>query len=297
MGLALIAGQGALPAAVVAALPSRPLVSALSGQRPDGLTPDIVFQIETLGSFLEDLSRRGIRQVCLCGKVDRPTIDLARIDAATLPLVPRMHEALQLGDDGALRVVIALLEDAGFEVLGAHEAAPGLVMDAGVPTVAQPSDDTPLDVAAALNALADMGAADLGQACIARDGSVVLREDDSGTDALLVRAARQQPQPEDEAQDPFNWTMDMASDLLGAAADWLTGTDAQRRGILFKAPKPDQDRRADLPTIGPDTVRGAAKAGLAGIVIEAKGVIVLNQRHVVDMLDRAGMFLWVRAAD
>ena len=40
-------------------------------------------------------------------------------------------------------------------------------------------------------------------------------------------------------------------------------------GVLVKAPKPEQERRVDMPTIGPRTVNEAARAGLAGIAIVA----------------------------
>ena len=39
--------------------------------------------------------------------------------------------------------------------------------------------------------------------------------------------------------------------------------------MLVKIAKPGQERRADLPTIGPRTVAAAAAAGLAGIAVEA----------------------------
>jgi DUF1009 family protein len=65
-------------------------------------------------------------------------------------------------------------------------------------------------------------------------------------------------------------------------------------GILFKAPKPTQDQRADLPLIGLRTVMMAAEAGLDGIVIEAGGVMVLDLPTVRKVLDAQGMFLWVR---
>jgi UDP-2,3-diacylglucosamine hydrolase len=68
-----------------------------------------------------------------------------------------------------------------------------------------------------------------------------------------------------------------------------------RQGILFKAPKPGQDRRADLPTIGPRTAQGTVAAGLDGIVIEAGGVIVIDRPKVVESSTDAGLFLWVRA--
>jgi len=67
--------------------------------------------------------------------------------------------------------------------------------------------------------------------------------------------------------------------------------------VLVKGPKPGQDRRIDMPAIGPATVRGAAAAGLAGIVIEAGGVMVLDRATVIDLADRLGLFVWVRAPE
>ena len=62
-------------------------------------------------------------------------------------------------------------------------------------------------------------------------------------------------------------------------------------GVLVKLRKPGQDRRIDLPTIGTDTVREAAKAGLRGIAIEAGGALVLGKDAVAAEADRLGLFV------
>ncbi|MDH5452694.1 MAG: LpxI family protein, partial [Paracoccaceae bacterium] len=67
------------------------------------------------------------------------------------------------------------------------------------------------------------------------------------------------------------------------------------RGVFYKAPKPGQDRRIDLPTLGPATVQAAATAGLAGIAWEAGGVILLDRDAMVSAAEDAGIFLWSRA--
>jgi hypothetical protein len=291
--LALIAGRGALPAAVAGAQQSPPLTCALEGHAPDGLKVDLSFRIETLGTLLQDLHRRGVTEVCLCGSIRRPEIDLARIDDLTMPLVPVLRDALREGDDGALRAVIALFEDEGLTVLAAHQVAPDLLMAAGTPTEAVLPETAHVDAQAGEEALSIMGRADLGQACVVIAGRVVATETEAGTDAML---AGLRDLPLQDSSDPFSWAMETAGDMLGDAADWLSGTDAQRHGILFKAPKPGQDRRADLPTIGPGTVAAVARAGLAGIVIEAGGVIVLDQDRVLADLDQSGLFLWSREA-
>jgi DUF1009 family protein len=47
----------------------------------------------------------------------------------------------------------------------------------------------------------------------------------------------------------------------------------------------------DLPTIGPDTVRNAAAAGLAGIAVAADRVLVAERAAAIETADRLGLFL------
>ncbi|MCM2562466.1 UDP-2,3-diacylglucosamine diphosphatase LpxI [Lutimaribacter sp. EGI FJ00015] len=288
-----------MPAAVAAAQKVPPLVCALQAQPPDTLKPDLTFRLETLGSLLGQLRARGVTDVCLCGAIDRPDLDPAALDAETARLVPVLQQALGQGDDGALRAVMGLFEQSGFAIRAAHELAPGLLPTAGVLTKRQPQQGHRADVATALEVLADQGRADLGQACVVRRGQVLVREGEEGTDAMLATLAQQGGDGSWDG-DPITWSFDLAGDLIGQAADWLSNTaerspDAPGAGaILFKAPKPGQDWRADLPTIGPVTAIRAAEAGLDGIVIAAGGVIVLDRAQVVAICDAKGLFLWVR---
>lgn len=296
--LALIAGTGDLPVAIHAALPEKPLVCALDGFVPK-LAPDITFRIEHLGSFLADLKARGVSQICLAGAVKRPEIDPTQIDAATMPLVPKVQAAIAKGDDGALRIILSILEDAGFEIVAAHNVVSDLLPSAGVYTDAQPAEWHRADAQVAERCISEMGAADVGQACIARVGRIEAQETQDGTDAML-RAFCAPYAKTDTPADPISWAIDTAGDAIGGVADWLSGADGPGPvtaddGILFKAPKPNQDTRADLPVIGPGTAKLAAEAGLAGIVIEAEGVMVLDQGQIVDILNMNKMFLWVRS--
>lgn len=292
--LALIAGRGQLPDHVVARHGSPVLVAALEGFAPDQLSPDITFRVERLGSFIADLKARGVTGICMAGAIGRPALDPSLIDAATMPLVPRMMQALAQGDDGALRVVIALFEEAGFTIRAAHEICPDLLPDAGVPTQAQPGPQHQAAARLGAATVADMGRMDQGQACVIRRGDVLARERADGTDAMLAQLGS--VQTTGSAPDPLSWSFDTITDAATSALDWLGGraTPDHSGAILFKAPKPAQDRRVDLPTIGPGTAMHAADAGLDGIVIEAGGVIVLDLDAVLRILDARGMFLWVR---
>ncbi|MFY1707843.1 LpxI family protein [Tritonibacter scottomollicae] len=259
--IALIAGRGALPAELIARLPERPLVCAMAGSEPDAVEAEITFRLEQLGSFLEQLKAENVTEICLAGAVTRPQIDPSAIDAATLPLVPVLQAAIAAGDDGALRAVIAILEESGFAVKGAHEIAPDLLMDEGIPTQVKPGEIDKADAERASVIAFGLSAADIGQACAVRAGQAIAIETLFGTDWMLASLA--------------------------------TRPDGQG-GLFYKAPKAGQDRRADLPTIGPATVEGAAMAGLNGIVLEAEGVIVLDREEVIAACDRRGMFLWLR---
>ena len=287
--LALIAGTGALPVALVQRLATRPLICAMDGFRP-AVTPDITFRIEHLGSLLADLSARGVAEVCMAGAVRRPTIDSAQIDAATMPLVPRIADAIAQGDDGALRTIISIFEEAGLQVRAAHDIAPDLLPETGVYGPAVVTIDHQKDAVTAEQVLAEMGHADSGQACLVRKGRVLAREDANGTDAMIARFSA--------ADDPLWGAVDGLGALLGDAAEWLSGSDGDpvdaRGAILFKGPKPNQDRRADLPVIGPQTIAAAKSAGLAGIVVESGGVMVLDMDAVTRAVQDAGLFLWVR---
>lgn len=296
--LALVAGQGTLPGLILQRHPSA-VVCELEGF-PSGLSDaPMRFRVERLGTFLSDLKAAGVTEICLAGAVGRPKLDPAAIDAATIPLVPRMMAALAQGDDAALRIVLAFFEEAGFAVRAAHDLVPDLLPSAGVLTKAAPGASAERDIARAVTAHAALGAADVGQALVVAGGQVIAVEAQPGTDWMLTSLLARDVIPAE--------TGGLFDDPFGVAADMLGGPARRPRprrdpalpegGILFKAPKPGQDRRIDLPAIGPETVRRAAAAGLEGIVVEADGVMVLDPSASIAAADRAGLFLWVRPAE
>jgi DUF1009 family protein len=266
--IAVIAGRGGLAAIVAAAL-ERPLVAALEGFAPDGLTPDLVFRVERLVPFLDHLVDQGVAQVVFAGAVQRPRLDPAMFDSATAQLVPQLLAAMQGGDDAALRGVIAIFEEAGLEVVGVDQVAPDLVPGPGLLTGSL-SDADQRDAARAAGIVLALGAVDVGQGAVVAQGLCLALEALPGTDAMLDFVA-----------------------LTGAA---LRPDPKGARGLLYKAPKPGQDRRVDLPAIGPQTIARAAAAGLAGIAWEAGGVMLLDRAATVTAAQEAGLFLWSREA-
>ena len=295
--LALIAGQGALPGLVLAARPGA-VVCELEGYPTGLVSAPRTFRVERLGTLIADLKAAGVTEICLAGRVGRPKLDAALVDAATMPLLPRMLAALHVGDDAALRTVLDFFGEAGFTVRPAHEIVPEVLPPEGVPTAARPGPADERDVARAVSAHRAMGAADIGQALVVAEGQVIAVEAQPGTDWMLASLRAR-----DAGRLPTGGLFD---DPLGVAADMFGGPAQAPRprrdpvlppgGLLYKAPKPGQDRRVDLPAVGPATVRGATVIGLRGLVVEAGGVMLLDREAAVRAADAAGLFIWVRPA-
>ena len=71
----------------------------------------------------------------------------------------------------------------------------------------------------------------------------------------------------------------------------LAAQGLEKGGVLVKMKKPDQDRRIDLPAIGAATVENAARAGLAGIAVEAGATLVLGLDALVEKADGLDLFV------
>ncbi|QQA44547.1 LpxI family protein [Pelagovum pacificum] len=265
--LALIAGTGALPGLICERLRiegQKPLVCEMRGFTPDlpEDLPRLPFRLETFGTLLATLKGYGVTRVCMAGAVRRPPVEPDAIDEATQPLVPRLKAALARGDDGTLREFVAIFEEARIEVVGAHEIVPELLPPAGLYAGETLTSGIRADAELGEGVVRTLGEADLGQACAVRNGRVLAQEGPEGTAAMLASLSLS-PEP---------------------------------GGLLFKAPKPGQERRVDLPAIGPYTVTSVAEAGLTGIVLAAGGVMVIGLEEVVRRCNERGILFWIRAA-
>ena len=265
--LALIAGRGGLPLALVQALAQagaeRPYICALDGFAPEGLAVDLNFRLERLVPWLRHLAERGIKRVTFAGAVQRPRLDPSLFDAATAQLVPRILRAMQSGDDATLREVIAVLEEDGLVVEGVETLAPGLLPGAGL-LAGTLGGTSEADAERAEAIVAALGAVDVGQACVVARGLCLAVEALPGTDAMLAQVAA------------------------------LSDTLRPKGGLLYKAAKPGQDRRLDLPALGVDTVKGVAAAGLSGVAFQAGSVICLDLPGMQAEAAARGLFLWAR---
>lgn len=268
--LGLIAGGGSLPVEIAehCQRAGRALfVIRLKGMASEALVPHAGAEIglAELGKCIKSLRRAGCEAVCLAGIVKRPDFSALVPDLRGLAALPGVVAAASGGDDALLRFLVGEFEKEGFIVEGAHEVMQDLRLAAGPLGRHEPDEAQMADALKALEVARSIGALDIGQAAVVCRGLVLAVEAQEGTDAMLVRTAA------------------LPANLRGAAGAFS--------GVLAKAPKPIQETRVDLPTIGVATVEAAARAGLAGIVGEAGRLLVLDREAVVVRADELGLFV------
>jgi DUF1009 family protein len=269
--LALICGAGTVPFAVAEAVRrrGRPVVLfPLRGWADAAAVAAYPHHWVALGQFgrfcrLARLER--CRDVVFVGGLIRPSLAQLRPDWETLRRMPRIIRAFRGGDDHLLSGIGRIFESAGFRMIGAHEAAPDITAPPGALGRLGPTAAAEDDIARGFALLAATSAYDIGQAAVISGRHVLAIEAAEGTDAMLDRVAA---------------LRETGRIRLPAGA-----------GVLVKAPKRRQDRRFDLPSIGPGTVMRAAKAGLAGIAVIAGATIVAEPQELIEAADRAGLFV------
>ena len=269
--LALICGGGSLPLAVadsVGARGRKVLLFPLRGFADPKNYADREHYWVHLGQFgtVSRIARdNGCRDIVCLGSVVRPSLWQLRPDFFTLKVLPQVAQAFRGGDDHLLSSLGRVIEKHGFRMLGAHEVAPEILVPEGPLGRAQPSERDRADITFGLNYLKAAGPFDVGQAVVVADRRVLAVEAAEGTDAMLTRVAQ-----------------------LRASGRIKTPRGS---GVLVKAPKPAQDRRFDLPSIGPHTVDGVVRAGLGGIAVACREAIVAEPEALVAAADRANIFV------
>lgn len=227
--------------------------------------PDVVSGVEhvwtRLGnaySAIKILRDAGVGELVMAGGIQRPTLKDLRPDFQTLKFMTKIG-SVGLGDDGMLTAIISYLENEGFHVVGADDVLGDILATDGVYGSVEPDAEAWADIDRGIGVARALGAQDVGQSVVVQQGFILGVEAVEGTDALIKRCA------------------ELKHGGVG--------------GVLVKVKKPQQERRADLPTIGPTTVSNAAASGLRGIAVEAGGALIVDREAVRKAADEAGIFV------
>jgi hypothetical protein len=268
--LAIICGGGSFPGAVadaVARRGRRPVMFGLKGWADAAVIERYAhywIPIGQAGRFFRLAKAENCREVLFIGTVLRPPITQLRLDWQTIKAMPGLVRAYRGGDDKLISGVAKIAESGGLKVVGVKDVAPEVFVPEGVLGRRQPTERDRADIARALKVIAALGPFDVGQAAIVADNNVLAVEGAEGTDNLLARIAELR--------------------RLGRV------TLPPGVGVLVKAPKPGQDRRFDLPSIGPRTIENVARAGLAGLAVTAGSTMIAEPEKVTAAADREGIF-------
>ena len=269
--LAIICGGGSLPTAVAEAVARRgrrPVMFGIKGWADAAVIARYAHHwiaIGQAGRFFRLARAEDCRDVVFIGTVLRPPITQLRLDWQTIRAMPGLIRAYRGGDDKLISGVARIAERGGLRVVGVKDVAPEVLVPQGVLGRHRPSERDRADIARALEVIAALGPFDVGQAAVVADNNVLGVEAAEGTDNLLNRIAELR--------------------RIGRV------TSAPGIGVLVKAPKPGQDRRLDLPSIGPRTVENVARAGLAGLAVTAGSTMIAEPDAVTAAADREGIFL------
>lgn len=270
MPVAIVAGNGSMPGEIRDAMMARGLSPVLVGVRGevDGELAencDRVLSYGQLGSLFDLLQKQNVRHVIFAGGiVRRPDFSALKPDLVTLRELPKLLKITLGGDDSVLGKIAAFLKTRGIEVVGVRDVAPDLLAGQGLIAGPPMRGRMPKLLSQSLNlawkGARATGSLDAGQGCIVEDGRVIALEGAEGTDAMIGRLGELRKLKR-----------------LNPNPDW---------SVLVKVAKPGQDMRADLPAIGPDTVRAAHAAGLNYLAVEAGSSVVLRRSELVEIARR-----------
>jgi DUF1009 family protein len=269
--LTIICGSGPLPAAVADAAIRRGrsvFLIAIEGWADAPAIaryPHAWIKLGQFGRVWRLARAAGSRDVVCIGGLVRPAVSALRLDWETIRLLPKLYRLFRGGDDHLLSGLGRIFAERGFRMVAAQDVAPDILAPEGVLTRRRPTQRETDDAAFGFALLDVMGPFDVGQALVVAERRVLAVEAAEGTDQMLQRIGELR-----------------ANGRISLPAG---------QGVLVKAPKPQQDRRYDLPSIGPKTVEMAVAAGLAGIAVRAGGVIAVDPLGMTAAADKAGIFI------
>lgn len=262
--LAVLAGKGPLPGDVIAAARRAGrdvFVLAFEGETDPAVVAGLPHEwvgLGAIGRAIRALHAAEAEDVVMIGPVGRPSLGNLKLDFRGMQLAAKVG-LKGAGDDQLFKAIVAELEGEGFRVIGADDVVESLLAPEGLMTRAAPDSGAAADIALGVRVAGRLGEVDVGQAVVVQAGLVLGVEAVEGTDELLARC--------------------------GALARPGPG------GVLVKVKKPGQERRADLPTVGPETIEGAATAGLRGIALQAGECLMIERGEIIARADRKGLFV------
>ena len=216
--------------------------------------------IGKFGEILKLIKSKNCKKVIFAGNISKPKISKLKLDLKGIYYIPRIIKASKLGDAAVLKELIKILGEHKIKVIKLNFFNPELTISRGNCTKVKPSNSEILDIKKGINYLNKLNAHNHTQGIVIRKGIIIAKETYSGTQSMLKKLVK--------ARNP--------------------------EGILIKFPKKKQDLRADLPTVGLDTMRDCKRSNIKGLVLKAKEHIILDKIKCINFANKNKMFIYVK---
>ena len=215
--------------------------------------------IGKFGQILNLIKIKKCKKVLFAGKIDKPQFSKLRLDIKGIYYIPRIIKASKLGDAAILKELIKILNENKIRVIKSNFFNPELTLSKGNYTKLKPTKLNLENIRIGISSLKKINSYNHVQGLIIRNKKIIVWETKKGTKKMIQSIKK----------------------------------DKKYSGILIKFPKKKQDIRADLPTIGLETLKDCSKSGVNGIVLKSKQNIFLDRNKSINYANKKKIFIKV----
>ena len=212
--------------------------------------------------FMKIIHEVKIHNLVFIGAVTKPNFSSLKVDKKGAILLTKIIANKILGDDAVLRTVINFFEKEGLKILRIDELLDCIISTKTTITKITPSPKDFIDIEIGSKAIRHFSRFDVGQSLVVSQKQIIAVEAVEGTDAMIERCK--------------NLNIDYA-----------------KNAILIKMKKSGQTSKADLPTIGVNTIEKCHQSNIIGIAIQANTTLVLDKENIIKKADELGLFITV----
>ena len=213
--------------------------------------------IGKFGQILNLIKIKKCKKVLFAGKIDKPQFSKLRLDIKGIYYIPRIIKASKLGDAAILKELIKILNENKIRVIKSNFFNPELTLSKGNYTKLKPTKLNLENIRIGISSLKKINSYNHVQGLIIRNKKIIVWETKNGTKKMIQSIKK----------------------------------DKKYSGILIKFPKKKQDIRADLPTIGLETLKDCSKSGVDGIVLKSKQNIFLDRNKSINYANQKKIFI------
>ena len=215
--------------------------------------------IGKFGKILNLIKSKNCKKVIFAGNIEKPKISSLKLDLKGIYYLPRIIKAAKFGDAAILKELIKILSENKIKVLKLNKFNPELTLKKGTYSKSKPNLNQKREINKGIRYLYSINSHNHVQAVVIRNNKLISYEKKQGTQSMLSKISKVK----------------------------------KNNGFLIKLPKKNQDLRADLPTIGFDTIKECKRIGLKGIVLKNNQHIILDKKKIIEFSNKNKMILYV----